>query len=362
MIVLAVSDLHLGRGKYLSNGQLNIVEDFGEDELFYEFLDHYCTGKFYWASIHLVLNGDILNLIQIDHAGVFSHIIDEEHTKKSLQCIHDGHKKFFAAIKNFMHTPNKKCTYIIGNHDNGMAFVGAQNLFRSLTNEKIDFAHMLEIDGIHIEHGHRFEVVNTVPQKKYFTTGPMGQKILNLPWGSLFCIFILPRLKKERPLIDKVRPMGSYIKWCAFHDFFFFIRMLKMVLHYFIRSQFITGNKNNNFKTTLGLLRQITIYPKYAKKAKKILQRRPHLKVVIMGHTHLQEWRRFPEGKYYLNTGTWNQIPSVDAALHENITKFSYCTVEVHNKTGTILNASLNVWKGKWKPYLAEAQFSSKMN
>ena len=234
MIVLAVSDLHLGRGKFLSNGQLNILEDFDEDELFFEFLEFYSSGKFYWTDVHLVLNGDILNLIQIDHDGVFSHIIDEEHTCKSLQKIHDAHKTFFQAIKGFMASPNKKCTYIVGNHDNGMAFEGAQDLFRKLTNEKINFAHDTEIEGIHVEHGHRFEVVNAVPRSKFFRVGPMDKKILNLPWGSLFCIFILPRLKKERPLIDKVRPMGSYIKWCLFHDFFFFWRMLYTVLKYFL--------------------------------------------------------------------------------------------------------------------------------
>ena len=64
MLVIVCSDLHLGKGKFLKNGQLNILEDFFEDERFKEFCEFFSSGKYYWAEVHLVLNGDILNLIQ----------------------------------------------------------------------------------------------------------------------------------------------------------------------------------------------------------------------------------------------------------------------------------------------------------
>ena len=34
MLVLVLSDFHLGKGRYLKNGQLNLLEDFFEDERF----------------------------------------------------------------------------------------------------------------------------------------------------------------------------------------------------------------------------------------------------------------------------------------------------------------------------------------
>ena len=129
-------------------------------------------------------------------------------------------------------------------------------------------------------------------------------------------------------------------------------------------SYFINTNRDHytkqsrHFKTTLKILKQITIYPKYEKKAKAILRKNPNLTAVVMGHTHLLEWRRFPEGKYYFNSGTWNPIPSIDAGLHDSFTKLTYIAIDLHTKSGEIRGASLNLWQGKWRPYREEVSTS----
>jgi UDP-2,3-diacylglucosamine pyrophosphatase LpxH len=355
MIVLVVSDFHLGKGRFLKNGQLNILEDFTLDDKFVEFTEHYSSGPYYWAKVHLVLNGDILNLIQIDVDGVFGHIVDDEHTYKQIKKIVNGHRKFFKSLKEFLAKPNKELTYVIGNHDSGMAFEKPQKYLQEIVGEGLQFCHSINIDGVHIEHGHRFEAINTVPPHHFFMKGPNGKTILNLPWGSLFCISLLPQLRKERPYLDKVRPMATYIKWCVINDFPFFLRLAYKVLKYFALTRMdIYTRHNRNFKTTAKVLKQITLYPLYARRAKSILKKDRTLHTVVMGHTHLQEWRRFPEGKFYFNTGTWNSIPSMDAGLHESHTKLTYCFLDVHSKTNTLRSGSLNVWKGKWRPYHQE--------
>ncbi|MBI2518824.1 MAG: metallophosphoesterase [Bdellovibrio sp.] len=355
MLILIISDLHLGRGKFFKNGQANILEDFHEDDRFVEFMEHYSSGKYYNAPVHLVLNGDLLNLIQIDLDGVFTHIIDEEVTVRALHSIREGHHAFFEAIKHFADTPNKKITYVIGNHDAGMAFLKAQEAFRDMTHSLIEFCFEINLGGIHIEHGHRFEAINTVPTQKYFIPGPRGKPILNLPWGSLFCISLLPILKKERPYIDRVRPMRMYVKWCLLNDFFFFWRMAWVMARYFIESNFdVYVKQNRNFKTNLKMLKQVTIYPRYERKAKTILKKDRSVHTVIMGHTHLVEWRRFPEGKYYFNSGTWNSIPSIDAAMHAHTTSLTYLLIELDLKESKMKAASIHVWKGKWRPFREE--------
>ncbi len=356
MLVLVLSDLHLGRGKFLTNGQLNILEDFDEDDRFVEFLEYYRTGKHYSTKVHLVLNGDILNTIQIDVEGVFTHIIDEDHSCRALDLIHKGHLLFFEALKIFLNTPNKEITYIIGNHDASMAFEKAQERFQEIVGPEVKFCFQLNYHGIHIEHGHRFEVINTVAPDKYYLDGPLNKKILNLPWGSLFCIMVLPRLKKERPYIDRVRPVSTYIRWTLIHDLLFFMRMSLHVLRYLSKTNFdVYIRQNRNFRTTLKILKQITIYPKYERKAKAILRSNSDLHTVVMGHTHVVEWRRFPEGKYYFNTGTWNSIPSMDASMHATQTRLTFVAIDLHPKTGIVRNACLNVWQGQWRPYREEA-------
>lgn len=351
-IILVISDLHLGKGKFLKNGQLNLLEDFLEDEKFFDFCDYYTKGEFEKEEVHLVLNGDILNLIQIDVDGVFTNIIDDVVSVRAIDAIVKGHPKFFEGLRKFLKAPNKFITYIIGNHDSGMAFYEAQTALRRYVGDEIEFCFEVNLNGVHIEHGHRFEVINTVPNDKYFMEGPNGKMILNLPWGSLFCINLLPVLRKDRPNIDKVRPLSSYVKWCLLYDFNFFWKMSWLVTRYLIQSNFdeyITQNRN--FKTTLAILKQITIYPLYGKKAKAILRRHPEIHTVVMGHTHVQEWLRFPENKYYFNTGTWNHIPQLDAGQMEAHNKFTYVQIKVDKERQLLLTGTINLWQGTWKPF-----------
>jgi len=356
MLLLVLSDLHLGKGRYFKNGQVNLLEDFNEDEKFFEFCEYYSKGEYENEPVHIILNGDILNLIQIDIDGVFTSIIDDEVTVKAIDQIVKGHPRFFEGLRRFLKSPNKELTYIIGNHDTGIAFKAAQDSLRKYIGEELKFAFEINLHGVHIEHGHRFEVINTVPSEKYFMEGPNGKIILNLPWGSLFCIHLLPILRKDRPNIDKVRPLTSYIKWCLIHDFPFFYRLLVKVASYLVQSNFDEFIKENrNFKTTISILKQVTIYPLYSKKAKAILKRHPEIHTVVMGHTHVQEWTKFPENKYYFNTGTWNFIPQVDAGMLDGQSKLNYVSIRVNKESNTFLNGSINVWHGNWKPFSAEA-------
>lgn len=355
MKYLVVSDLHLGKGKFLQNGQFNILEDFFEDDRFFEFCDYFSTDKYYLEKICLVLNGDILNLIQIDVKGVFTHVIDEQMTISQIEDVAKGHPRFIKGLKKFLKTPNKEVVYVIGNHDSGMAFNGAQKKFNEIVDGEIHFCHTFKRHGVHIEHGHRFEAINTVPMAHFFLRGPQGKQILNFPWGSLFCINVLPKLKKERPYIDKVRPMSAYIKWCLFHDTTFFWKILVTCLKYvFTTSGDYFTKQNKNFKTTLNILKQITIYPRYEKMARRILKRDQSTHTVIMGHTHLQEWRRFPEGRYYFNTGTWNAIPSIDAGMHQDSRVLTFCAIDVQEEGNQLVYATVNEWKGQWKPFVEE--------
>jgi UDP-2,3-diacylglucosamine pyrophosphatase LpxH len=359
MIILTLSDLHLGKGKFLRNGQSNLLEDFVEDEKFYDFCEYYSKGEFDKEEVHLVLNGDILNLIQIDVDGVFTNIIDDQVTIKAINAIVKGHAKFFEGLRRFLKSPNKSITYIIGNHDSGMAFLAAQETLRKYIGEELNFCFEINLFGVHIEHGHRFEVINTVPQDKYFLAGPNEKVILNLPWGSLFCINLLPILRKDRPNIDKVRPLNSYVRWCLIYDFAFFIKMAQKVIRYLVQSNFDEHvRQNRNFKTTLSVLKQVTIYPLYGKKAKLILKRHPEVHTVVMGHTHVQEWLRFPENKYYFNTGTWNHMPQIDAGQIEGHTNLTYVQLNIDKEKHLLLNGTINLWQGNWKPFKEEVSAS----
>lgn len=366
MLLLVVSDFHLGKGRYFKNGEINLLEDFEEDVRFVEFVEFHCTNNYREKSVQLVLNGDFLNLLQIENYGVFSPLITEQRTLDALVSIKNGHENIFKSLKKFVQTPHKKLIYIIGNHDAAMYWPKAQELFCQLVGGSVgsvEFAMHKNILGIHIEHGHRFEAINNIPTSNYFTHAPNGDKILNLPWGGRFCIEVLPALKKERPYLDKIRPVGHYVRWCFFHDFRFFIKMCNNVVGYFMRSgikRYLSEKKG--FIHAFWFLKNFAIFPQFFKKAKKILIKNKEVHTVILGHTHISEWRKFPDGKLYFNTGTWNSIASLDSGLHQDLRHLTYVHIEINeNEYGefaTMESAGLYQWFGHWTPFREEVKIN----
>lgn len=356
MKILVLSDLHLGKGPFLANGQRNILEDFEKDESFAELLEFYSQNEYYKEEVHLVFNGDILNLIQMDYKGAITHILTEDMIVETTQQIIKGHPRFFEALRIFLRKPNKKLFYVIGNHDQPIVFEKAQNILKEELQFDILFANSYAHGDVYIEHGHQFEGHNSVPDEGELIEF-RGKKIVNLPWGSLFCLYLMPRLKKERPYIDKVRPLSQYIRWCLVHDTRFFIRLIGIVARYIIQTQkksYLDSNKN--FKTTWSLLKSISIYPRYDKNAKKVFEKNPNMNVIVLGHTHIAQWRRFPENKIYLNSGTWNTVPTMNVGLHQDIAKQSYVLIDINDKNEKAQNAKLLEWRGNWKPYEEDVQ------
>ena len=94
-VKLVVSDFHLGRGKYLSNGHLNQLEDFYYDNKFKEFLDHYSTGDCANDDVELIFNGDMVNMIQTDYHGHYTVVITEGVSTTKLRAIIDRSPRVF---------------------------------------------------------------------------------------------------------------------------------------------------------------------------------------------------------------------------------------------------------------------------
>ena len=104
-IKLVISDLHVGLGRVLDNGQLNSLEEFTFDEKFGEFLHYYTTGKYADYEVELILNGDILNFLQVDYRGHYLTVITEPICLDILSRIVAGHSVFFKALREFAAAP-----------------------------------------------------------------------------------------------------------------------------------------------------------------------------------------------------------------------------------------------------------------
>ncbi|MBK9293128.1 MAG: metallophosphoesterase [Oligoflexia bacterium] len=349
-IKLVISDLHVGKGHILPDGSVNVLEEFYFDDKLAEFLDYYSMGEWAQAEVELVINGDFLNLLQTDYKGHHTTVLTETIDVWKVQQIIQGHKKVFEAIQRFIQKPNKKLTYIIGNHDQGMLWPKTRQILDEACGTKINYKNIVYFfDGIHIEHGHQHEAANRIDPKKFFLKQDLVEPILNLPWASYFFVNFVLKLKERMPYVDKVRPFHAFIWWGLLNDFFFSIRAIFELVWYFLVSGVTRRDKRRQFslKNSLQIMKESAIFPDLEVAARKILND-DRVHTVIFGHTHVYVYRQWGHHKEYINTGTWTELTSLDIASLGKITKLTYVLIE-YPIDGGRPRARLKEWRGHYK-------------
>ena len=76
-IKIVLSNLHLGKGRFLENGGLNSLEEFYYGDKLVEFISYYSTGIYKDYDVELIINGDFLNFLQVDYKGHFLTVLTE---------------------------------------------------------------------------------------------------------------------------------------------------------------------------------------------------------------------------------------------------------------------------------------------
>jgi hypothetical protein len=271
---IVVSDFHLGPGSRLSGGGWNILEDFRQDHKFEELLKYYTSGTFTNHQVELIFNGDILNMIQTDYHGHHPVIITESVSLEKLKNIIAGHPQFFRSLRDFLSEPAHSLTYVIGNHDQEMYWKATRTLFEKTVGREVNWKNTYyQIDGIHIEHGHQYEAVNRVDLSRLFLTEGLPEPILNLPWGTLFTIQFLVKIKKRRPALDKIRPFRMLLWWSLFHDTWLTVTSLIKLVSYFLSTRFSKNRyRQSSLRTTLKILWEASVFPDLSDSAKQILR------------------------------------------------------------------------------------------
>jgi UDP-2,3-diacylglucosamine pyrophosphatase LpxH len=364
---LVVSDFHLGKGRYFRDGTQNIFEDFIYDREFAEFLNFHRTGESADAEVELILNGDILNLLQIDTYGVHTHLITERSVVRAVEKIVAGHPEFFLALRRFAATPHHTISYVVGNHDSGMLFPGARKVFSRACGTEVRFHDVAYLfDGVHVEHGQQYERFAAIDMRRPFISRGLPEPVLNLPWGSLFVAVYLPRIKQERPHIDKVRPFSAFLRWVAIHDPWWGVKTLAGVVKFVFDTVLLRRRYqiHQSMRATLALLKEISLYPNYDRIAFKILDENEHVHTVVFGHTHVLRYRQWREGKEYFNEGSWNECTNLDLSDYGQKTRLTYAFIEYPSQAVTQAKAEgatldpaasrpktrMKQWNGVWRP------------
>lgn len=364
-IKLVISDCHLSAG-LLFESQRNPHEDFFFDSEMVEFFDYFSNGKYGdGCEVELIINGDFLDFLNVPYRGDFEEAISEQFALYKLECILAGHPKVFQALKRFAKKPGKNITYNIGNHDADFFFPKVRERFvRELDPEGrspspvVKFNHEQPVihipGGVQIHHGNQFEAVHYFNYEKPLLTEGLREPILNIPWGSFYVLKIVNRFKHEREYVDKVRPIKAMILWGLLFDIAFTLKFVFLSLFYFMQTRFIYSPKRRSRLTvTAKILQQevTTFLLSLEQDARNLLDQNPDVHTVIFGHTHLPMCKSYPDGKVYINTGTWTKMINLDLRGIGSGYKLTFALIE-YEASGKA-NASLQQWIGEYAPHRA---------
>lgn len=327
-VKVILSDCHLSAGRFFE-GQLNPHEDFYFDdemcELFEYFSSHeYREGPQGAVPVELILAGDYLDFLNVPVRGEFEDAITEDMAVYKIKAILAGHPKVVEALKRFASLPGKSITYLIGNHDADLFFpkvreaiIRAWDPQGQYPSDKVKIVfetdRLVYSEGVEIHHGNQMDPGNELDFKNPFD--PIaGKQLLKLPWSSIYMLKIVNRLKWEREYIDKIRPVKVFVIYGLIFDTVFTLRFCFLSAYYFIKTRIGNLFRISGFK---GALREILrpesrFFQDLEGAARKRLSEVKEVQTVIFGHTHRPMNKVYPDGKQYINTGTWTKMIDLD--------------------------------------------------
>lgn len=329
-VKIVLSDCHLSAGRFFE-GKLNPHEDFFFDDQMVDLINYFAKTPLSKMSesenvhVELILNGDIFDYLNVPYQGEYEEAVTEEIALYKTEAIIQGHPQVMAAIRQFASLPFRQVTYLIGNHDAELVFEKVRERITrawdpegQYPSEKVKVLgdqDRLQYDGgVEIHHGNQFEAGSALDFEKPLLTAGLEKPVLNLPWGSFYVLKIINRLKWEREHIDKVRPVKIFILVGLVLDPWFTLRFCFLSVFYFLKTRFVFSPKRRSrLKETLEILKQEThFFQDLESDARAILDQDPSIQTVIFGHTHRPLQKIYPDGKQYINTGTWTKMINVD--------------------------------------------------
>ncbi|MCO4792285.1 MAG: metallophosphoesterase [Bacteriovoracaceae bacterium] len=356
--VLVLSDLHLGAGQYL-NGRPNILEDFHYDKELVDFLEFYRSGDYANREVELIINGDLFDLLAVPFVPYFDdEFWSEEAALAKLELILNAHPEVIQGISDFISSKNKTVTYIIGNHDGEFVFDSLKNKLLKLFEEKDrpnfkilmnDHGEYSPAKGLLLKHGHEYEVANNFSPSESLIVDESGKKFFLPPWGSYYVIRVINKFKEQRDHINSVRPIKKFLINGLIYDTLTTMRFMFANAFYFIMVRFVVLAKQG--EKTLEIfkraLEELELFQDYETLTEEFLEKRDEVGVLVVGHTHDPIHRIFPDGKIFINTGTWTDMHYLDFDKTEKGSLLTYAQINVlDEKEDTALEASLLAWKG----------------
>lgn len=354
-VILVLSDLHLSAGSYFKKKK-NPLEDFHHDGELIDFLTYYSSNYYENFCVELVLNGDIFDLLAVPYVEYFD---DEYWSEKAvlekLKIVLEAHHEIWDSLIKFLEKENKTVKYIFGNHDAEICIPSVLEFLKQQIPEKLrDRFQFIENDsgeysphsGIVIKHGHEYEMAHNYNRQKSVIQDICGNRYFMPPWGSYYVTRVLNKFKGERSHVNLVRPIKSFIIYGLIYDTLFTLRFIVANFSYLIMVRvFYWMRLLRNFeKLVEKLKKEFSLFRDYETLMYEDLKNRSDFDTLITGHTHVPGVWHHPDGKMFINTGTWVRMHNLDFSRRDdgNMLTYAYIAIGANNDKQVLLN----VWRG----------------
>ena len=354
--ILVISDLHLGAGPFV-NERANFLEEFRYDKELVEFFHYYSQAEYLDKEVEVVINGDFLDFLAVPFVEFFDdEFWSEEASLARLDLILYAHREVMEALGAFLKEENKTVVYIVGNHDAEFLFESARKRFLDMlpkeSRQKLTFitdnrTEYKPAKGIVVKHGHEYELSHDYDPVESIAVDDEGRKFFVPPWGSYYVTRIVNKFKEERSHVNAVRPVKQFLINGLIYDTMFTLRFVFHSFYYFImvRFLFIMREGNNLRKTLEFALKELELFRDYEDVTFSLLNERDDVRALIVGHTHEPAFKTRPDGKIFINTGTWTDMYYLDFPRGNQGNHLTYAQIDVPEEEEK-LDIVLNVWIG----------------
>jgi UDP-2,3-diacylglucosamine pyrophosphatase LpxH len=134
-------------------------------------------------------------------------------------------------------------------------------------------------------------------------------------------------------------------------DPLFTFRFVGLSLFYFFQTRFVySPMRRATWKVTYQILRQESghVFLDLEREVREVLDERKDLKTLILGHTHRPLDKVWPDGKQYINTGTWTKMVNLDLRDLGKQVRRTFAFVHVR---GEEARCELRNWVGESGPH-----------
>lgn len=363
---IVISDCHLSGGRFM-DGRINPHEDFQSDDQMCDLIEHFSSGQYGEikgrpVQVEMVIAGDFLDFLNVPYQGEFEDAITEEISLYKLEKIIEGHPQVMSALRSFASLPGKTITYLIGNHDADLFYEGVrERIVREWDATGLYPSESVRIEagcealrypgGVEIRHGNQFEPGSDLDFEQPFFNSHLGKQYLKIPWGSYYVLKVVNRMKEDRPYLDKIRPIKVFVVFGLIFDTLFTLQYVFLSVYYFVRTRLAApSRKGAGIREFWELLLEETrLFQDLERPARKLLDEDADRKTIIFGHTHRPMDRVYPDGKQYINTGTWTKMIDLDWRYMGSESARTFAYIEIR-PDGTS-HSELRQWLGERGPH-----------